>query len=272
MTRVTSIGYKKKNYIPSDTPAEHPYPNPEPVPSASKPAGGEVDPSAPRPIAKLPKSRRGTRGKKDKRGKKAGEGKEAGIAAAAAAGEEGEATSTAAPSATDATSTHTTTDEQPSSASAPVEGAEDKEEELVGKQDGERGPDGRKTMAGLKGPKPGETASEHAERMKKKEAQKMRREKGPSHPPPLLPPLLFLSLLCFISMLRVYMLWLGVCRLRDPNRRFREETTGPNRREGGFDDVFRLSREGPFCKGVSQQSRGWVGGRWRAEHDREGCR
>lgn len=176
MTRVTSIGYKKKTYLPSDAPAENPYGAPQQSFASSSNSVAVRAPTVtvddgPRPIAKLPKNRRGTRGKKDKRGKKepvASAVVEGGAVASAASAEGGE------------TSVASTSTPVESTEGEKAEGGEVVIEEYVGKQDGERAPDGRLTMAGLKGPKPGETATEHAARMQKKEAQKLRRENGTS--------------------------------------------------------------------------------------------
>jgi hypothetical protein len=143
MTRITSMGFKKRTFLLASPPPEEAA-----VEAATTTTeGGE-------PATKKRKVHRGSRGKNRKKAKK--EEEAAAAAAAAVGGEESEQK------------------EEGDNA----EEEEEEEEEYVGVQDGERGENGRKTMAGLKGPKPGETASAHKERMEKREMQKERRAKG----------------------------------------------------------------------------------------------
>lgn len=144
MTRFTSIGIKKRAFLPSA--AEESAALAQADPSHATPTTA-TDDAAPPPPKRL-KSHRGTRGKKDKRikaPKPVTQGSEAVEGQAAGAG-----------------------------------GGQEVATEYVGQFDDERAPDGRKTMAGLKGPKPGETATEHQARMAKRETQKERRRKGSS--------------------------------------------------------------------------------------------
>ncbi|CED84937.1 E3 ubiquitin ligase interacting with arginine methyltransferase [Phaffia rhodozyma] len=159
MTRITSFGIKRKDLIPSAQRASEPdlHPAPAPVVTASAPTTGPDD----EPVAKKRKVHRGTRGKKDKKNRKVIDGQSDPQESLAETGEPSERSTE--PASIDSSST----------SSAPLPKADTTPAAGASKPDA---PKGRKTMAGLKGPKPGETIEEHAARMERKKARKDSRQ------------------------------------------------------------------------------------------------
>lgn len=159
MTRITSFGLKRKDMLPS---ASVPTPTP-----ASATASAAQEETA-EPVPKKRKVHRGTRGKNDKRNRKLpNEGEAEGEGAAPVASVDG------------------TTGPLPTSSAV---NAEQNSKVSLGKKI----PLGTKTMAGLKGPKPGESIEEHAARMERKKSRKDSRQ---TRSFPLLSTFLFFSFL-----------------------------------------------------------------------------